>query len=173
MMSIADRKKVAERNFIRAEAGLPLLGDREYERLLKARAQRVFEAVFQVERTRFDRWISEGEGFLSKLGRWSNARQTVMSELQTGKHPEAVLESLGYKLVEDCWSTEGRKTYVHDENADREFLADLKRTLGQYGWKKHKTILRCFLNDSTAEMLEVEPGGADTSGHFIHYLKSE
>jgi hypothetical protein len=173
MITDADREEVSKRDAIRAEAKLPRLDrDRELEKLEAARRARIFEAVFQAERVRFDRWISEGEGFLSKLG-WSTARQTVMSELQTGKHPGAVLERLGYKLVEDCWNTEGRKTYVNDENADQEFLADLKRTLGQYGWRKHKTILRCFLNDSTAEILEVEPGGADTSGHFINYLKSE
>lgn len=50
-MSNADRKKVAERNFIRAEAKLLLLdGDRELDKLRDAKRKRIFEAVFALER---------------------------------------------------------------------------------------------------------------------------
>jgi hypothetical protein len=85
MITDADREEVAKRDAIRAEAKLPRLDcDRELEKLGVVRRARMFEAIFQLERTRFDQWISEGEGFLSKMGRWSTARQIVMSELQTG-----------------------------------------------------------------------------------------
>jgi hypothetical protein len=149
------------------------VSDRELERLEAVRRERIFKAVFQVERLRFDQWISEGEGFLSKMGRWLTARQTVMSELQSGKHVDAVLENLGYSLVENCWAIEGRRTYVNHEDADRDLLADLGRTLSAYGWKRHKTKLRSFSNDPSGELIEIEPVGAQTSGHFVHYLKSE
>ena len=174
MITDADSEEVAKRDAIRAEAKLPRLDrDRELERLEAVRRERIFKAVFQVERLRFDQWISEGEGFLSKMGRWSSARQTVMSELQTGKHVEAVLASLGCSLVEDCWSTERRRTYFNNEDADRELLADLGRTLSAYGWKRHKTKLRSFSNDHTGDLIEIELRCAQTSGHFVHYLKSE
>jgi hypothetical protein len=79
------RNQIANRNSIRGEAKLPPLdGDRELAKLRAAREQKTFEAVFQVERIRFDRWISEGEGFLSKMGRWSKARQQVLNELRMG-----------------------------------------------------------------------------------------
>jgi hypothetical protein len=85
MITDADREEVARRDAIRAEAKLPRLDPhRELEKLRAAKRARAFEAVFQRERPRFDRWISDGEGFLSKMGRWSTARQIVMSELQTG-----------------------------------------------------------------------------------------
>jgi hypothetical protein len=164
---------IAQRNLIRSHAKLPPLDDREFTKLKAARAERIFEAVFASERARFSRNWTGKESWFSGFSEYSRARKTVRKELRMGQHIDTVLKNLGYKLVEDCWTAEGRKTYLHDENADREFLADLKRTLGQYGWKKHKTKLRCFLNDNNGEVLEVEPGGAETSGHFIRYLKSE
>jgi hypothetical protein len=85
MITDIDREVVEKRDAIRADANLPRLDrDRELAKLEAAKRARVFEAVFQLERPRFDRWISEGEGFLSKMGRWSAARQIVKSELQTG-----------------------------------------------------------------------------------------
>jgi hypothetical protein len=145
MITDADREQVEKRDAIRAEAKLPRLDrDRELGRLEAVRRERIFKAIFAAERPRFDQWISEGEGFLSRMGRWSSARRTVMSELQSGKHVDAVLENLGYRLVEDCWSAERRRTYFNHEDADRELLADLGRTLSAYGWKRHKTKLRSF-----------------------------
>ena len=75
----------------------------------------------------------------------------------------------GYRLVEDAWCSHGRITYIHDDEADRGFLADLTRALGSIGWKKSPVKLRSFTND--ANEIEIEPGGSDVSGHFLHYLK--
>ena len=173
MITDADREEVTKRDSIREEAKLPLLDrDRELEKLRGARLKRLFEAVFTSERARFSHnWISKKSWF-SGLSEYSRARHEVRLELRTGQHIGAVLRHLGYRLVEDSWAVEGRKTYASDEDADREFLTDLERTLAEYGWDKHETRLRSFSNPHTGELIEMEPGGPDTSGHFLHHLKS-
>lgn len=90
-----------------------------------------------------------------------------------GRHIEDVLQEFGYKLVDDTWTIEGRKTYLNSEDADRVFLKDLEEMLEEDGWKQHQILLRAFRNTSSGEFLEIEVGGPDTSGHFLHHLKSE
>lgn len=82
-----------------------------------------------------------------------------------------LLVAHGYRLAEDAWSTDGRVTYIHDDDADQAFLAELAKNLGNVGWKKNPDKLRSFTNDACNE-IEVEPGGSDVSGHFLHYLKT-
>jgi len=84
-----------------------------------------------------------------------------------------LLVSEGYRLVEDAWQTHGRRTYVHDDSADRSFVREISRTLRLAGWVPDNTVLRSFRNSATGELIEIEPGGADTSGHFLHHLKSD
>jgi hypothetical protein len=167
------RNQVARRNSIRGEAKLPRLdGHREFEKLKAARKERIFESVFAMERARFSRNWTSSKSWFSGLSEYNKARTQVRLELRTGQHMDSVLRHLGYRLVEDSWAVEGRKTYVSDENADREFLTDLERTLAEYGWDKHETRLCCFSNPHTSELIGIEPGGADTSDHFLHHLKS-
>jgi hypothetical protein len=85
-------------------------------------------------------------------------------------HTEQLLYELGYRLAEDAWADEGRKTYVNSEDADREFVNDLRKSLVQHGWEKHETVLRAFRNTKDHETLEIEVGGPDTSGHFLHLM---
>jgi hypothetical protein len=168
------RAQLAHRNSIRAQAKLPLLDDdRELEKLRASRRKRIFEAVFASEQARFAHAWRSKKSWSAGLGEWTRARHEVRLEVRTGKHMDAVLPHLGYKMVEDSWTVEGRKTYVSDEDTDRAFLIDLERTLAEYGWAKHKTRLRCFSNFHSGELIEIEPGGADTSGHFLHHLESE
>ena len=84
-----------------------------------------------------------------------------------------LLVSEGYRLVEDAWQTDGRRTYVHDENADRTFVREISRILRGVGWHPDNTVLRTFRHGPTGELIEIEPGGADTTGHFLHHLKSD
>ena len=86
---------------------------------------------------------------------------------------EHVLRGLGYKLAEDVWADAGRRSYVNSENADREFLRDLEDEIRAFHWRKHNTRLRAFEKNDSSEILEVEPGGSDTSGHFLHHFKWE
>lgn len=166
------KSQIDQRNVLRTEANLPRLDATEFAKLRSAREARIMEAVFAVERIRFEKWIAEGSGFWCKAGRWSSARQQVAKELHMGKHLDHLFRELGYRLVKDCWGSEGRKTYVHDDEADRTFLTDLAKTLAEHGFKMDRNRLRCYLNDVTGELIEIESGGAETSGHFVHHLRS-
>ena len=159
------------RNALRRSAGLPLLGDEERVRLRDARAQRVRKAAFAVEQIRFRDWIGKGGGLWGKAARWAQARRQVADELKMGRHIEHVLNELGYRLEEDAWESDGRRTYSNSEDVDRDLLKDLEVILEGYGWIKHPNILRAFTNARRGESLEVEIGGPDTSGHLLHHLK--
>jgi len=90
-----------------------------------------------------------------------------------GSSVHDLLVSKGYRLTEDAWQTDGRRTYLHDDNADRSFFREISRILRGVGWLPDNTVLRTFRNSGTGELIEIEPGGADTSGHFLHHLKSD
>ena len=90
-----------------------------------------------------------------------------------GSSTHDLLVSEGYRLVEDVWQTDGRKSYVHDDSADRYFVSGLSRVLRAHGWRSDKTRLRMLRKETTGELIEIEPGGSETSGHFLHHLKSD
>ncbi|GAA0005374.1 UNVERIFIED_ORG: hypothetical protein M2193_000219 [Bradyrhizobium japonicum] len=83
-----------------------------------------------------------------------------------------ILVRQGYKLVEDDWDKQGRRTYLNDENADRAFLGVLERSLRSAGWTLDRAKLRSFVRPEGGEVIEIEPGGAETSGHFLHHMKA-
>jgi hypothetical protein len=83
-----------------------------------------------------------------------------------------ILVRQGYKLVEDDWDMRGRRTYLSDENADRAFLAVLESDLRCSGWTLDRAKLRAFLRPESREVIEIEPGGAETSGHFLHHMRA-
>jgi hypothetical protein len=80
------------------------------------------------------------------------------------------LIGLGYRLVEDAWYVRGRRTYMHDDETSRPHLAALRNPLGALGWSTDRNKLRSFRHPA-GEEIEIEPGGADTSGHFLHHMK--
>jgi hypothetical protein len=82
-----------------------------------------------------------------------------------------ILIQQGYKLIDDSWNETGRRTYIHDEDATREF-ASLVKVLRSAGWETHPSILRAFRHSESKELIEIEPGGAETSGHFLHHMKA-
>ena len=84
-----------------------------------------------------------------------------------------LLVAEGYKLIDDSWESHGRRTYIHDDDATREFIAGLEKQLRSLGWERHTTILRAFRSPSTGELIEVEPGGSETNGNFLHHIKSD
>ena len=83
-----------------------------------------------------------------------------------------VLIQHGYKLIDDAWSEPARRTYDHNDEANREFIASLAKVLAIAGWETHPNILRAFRRPITEEVLELEPGGSETIGHLIHHMKS-
>ena len=115
------------------------------------------------------------------MGRWTRDRQRVKDEMQAGRLITVTIETSthdilirqGYKLIDDAWISHGRKTYVHGEDADREFVVSLAKVLRSVGWEAHPNILRAFLHPETHEIIEIEPGGDETSGHFLHFMKSD
>jgi hypothetical protein len=86
---------------------------------------------------------------------------------------EQILRQFGYRLVDDGWDAHGRKTFLNSENADYDFMKDLESGLIKCGFSRHDTLLRAFRNGSTGEFIEIEIGGPETSGHFLHCFKSE
>ncbi len=82
-----------------------------------------------------------------------------------------VLIEQGYRLVEDAWATDGRQTYRHDEGADRSHLHALRSVIAHMGWTSTPNKLRSFTIESWEEEIEIEPGGSEVSGHFLHRLK--
>jgi hypothetical protein len=61
---------------------------------------------------------------------------------------------------------------MHDDEANRDFIAELAKRLRTIGWERDPDKVRAFCHP-TREFLELEPGGADTSGHFLHHMKSD
>jgi len=90
--------------------------------------------------------------------------------IRTSTHELLVRQ--GYKLIDDAWSLSGRLTYDHNDDGTHEFIASLAKLLRSLGWETHPNILRAFRHPIIAdEVIEIEPGGAETSGHFLHYAK--
>jgi hypothetical protein len=83
-----------------------------------------------------------------------------------------VLTAQGYRLVDDAWETRGRRTYLHEEDATRGHIMGLAGTLRRVGWETDKNKLRSFRHRVADEIIEVEPGGAETTGHFLHHMKA-
>lgn len=79
----------------------------------------------------------------------------------------------GYKPEDNSWDTDGRCTYIHNESADKSLVNTLAGALYRRGWDKHPTKLRTFEHCNTHEIIEIEPGGADASGHYLHIMKAE
>jgi hypothetical protein len=78
------------------------------------------------------------------------------------------LHDLGYRLIEDCWDIQGRRTYIHDDDVTRDHLTLLNRMLGPSAWRRHPDRLRAYLHEN-GELIEIEPGG-DASGHYLHHM---
>jgi hypothetical protein len=163
-------KKIAERNALRAAASLPLLDDRESARLKAAREHRVFEAVFAAERQRFSYQWANRNSWFSGYGKWIKVKQQIFGELRRGQHIEHLLKELGYRLVDDAWNSDGRRTFAYMEDAGRPFPIDLEINLLDYSWKKDPDRLRSFVNDEICELIEIEPSGP--SGHLLHHRKA-
>jgi hypothetical protein len=70
--------EIENRNALRANAGLPLLSvAAELRRLQAAREQAEFEVEWKKRKPEFAQWIGDGDGWLTKMGRWSLARRRV------------------------------------------------------------------------------------------------
>lgn len=78
----------------------------------------------------------------------------------------------GYRLTDDSWDEHGRRTYIHDDDVARLHITSLCMVLKSAGWKNDCEKLWSFVHRDFAEIIEIEPGGAEVSGHFLHHMKS-
>jgi hypothetical protein len=83
---------------------------------------------------------------------------------------KALLLSQGYRLAADS-SEPGRLTFMHDDNADRPFLLALSHTLRYAGWQSDASVPPRYHLPGSTQLIEIEPGGADTSGHYLHLFE--
>jgi hypothetical protein len=82
-----------------------------------------------------------------------------------------LIVSQGYRLTDDSWGEQGRRTYIHDDDAERSHITRLSIALRAAGWKNDSEKLRSFVHPGSKEIIEIEPGGSETSGHFLHHMK--
>lgn len=85
---------------------------------------------------------------------------------------EDTLTILGYRPEDDAWDTDGRRTYLHEDDATRAYLTTLRGILARQGWHRDPHSLRTFRHEASEQIIEIEPGGADCSGHYLHHMKA-
>lgn len=85
---------------------------------------------------------------------------------------EDTLTILGYEPCDDSWKTDGRRTYIHDSDATRGFMTVLRGVLARQGWQCDQRALRTFRHGVSGQIIEIEPGGADCTGHYLHHMKA-
>jgi hypothetical protein len=70
-------------------------------------------------------------------------REQVREDLLISQ-TEEILTSQGYKLIEDAWDEFGRRTCLHDDDANRDYIKELARLLRGPGWQVDAGKLRTF-----------------------------
>jgi hypothetical protein len=76
-----------------------------------------------------------------------------------------------YEEVEDAWQEHGRRTYLHQDDATRGYITNLAKILAPSGWTIDPSKLRSFRHEDAKEIIELEPGGSEVTGHFLHWMK--
>jgi hypothetical protein len=84
---------------------------------------------------------------------------------------EDTLMILGYRPEDDSWDVEGRRTYIHDDDATRAWLVSLKRIFGRQGWDRDTRDHNLFRHEN-GELIQIEAGGDDCTGHYLHHMKA-
>lgn len=85
---------------------------------------------------------------------------------------ESTFAILGYRPEDDSWDTDGRRTYLHEDDVTKAWLLVLRRILARQGWERHPNKLRAFCH-SSGQIIEIEPSGYDCTGHYLHHMKTE
>ena len=85
---------------------------------------------------------------------------------------EDIFPVLGYRPEDDAWETDGRRTYLHDDDATRAYLTTLRQILARNGWHRDEHALRTFRHEESDQVIEIEPGGSDCTGHYLHHMKA-
>jgi hypothetical protein len=77
-------------------------------------------------------------------------------------HSHDLLVAEGYRLVEDAWDEFGRRTYLHDDDANRDHVKGLARLLKSAGWQTDSRKLRTFRHPGSDH---------EITGHFLHHMR--
>jgi len=85
---------------------------------------------------------------------------------------EDALVILGYKPEDDSWDTDGRRTYISDDDATSNFLAMVTNILKPIDWHRDLSALRTYRHVN-GEIIEIEIGGVDCTGHYLHHMKAQ
>jgi hypothetical protein len=83
---------------------------------------------------------------------------------------EELIYEIGYRPEDDSWDVDGRRTFVHDDDASRQFLMAFRNIIAIEGWVVDLTTLRKFRHPASGEIIEIEPGG-NCDGHLLHHMK--
>lgn len=78
---------------------------------------------------------------------------------------------LGYRLIDDEWEQAGQRTYISDEKFSASEFKKLATVLILTGWERDAEVLWMMRRPISGEIIEIEPGGPDTSGSFLHHIK--
>lgn len=79
--------QVAARNEVRREAKLPLLDQREVDRLETARNEAEFEQYFELQRNHYSHlWSDHRRGFVANAGIYSIVRKRLRDEMLKSAH---------------------------------------------------------------------------------------
>jgi hypothetical protein len=81
-----------------------------------------------------------------------------------------LIVSQGYRLPDDAWDDQGRRTYIHDDDLGRSHITSMTIVRKSVGWKHDPEKLWSFVYPVSQEIIEMEPGGVETSGHFLHHM---
>lgn len=85
---------------------------------------------------------------------------------------EDLLYHLEYRPEDDSWDTDGRRTYVHEDDGTRAYLITLRGILARHGFDRDQHALRTFRHSASKQVLEIEPFGQDGEGHYLHHMKA-
>ena len=83
---------------------------------------------------------------------------------------EYTLRAFGYRLTDDTWEAAGRKTYMHDADVTHLYLTNLRQKLFNHGWQLRAREI--FQHKKSGEIIEIEPGGHECTGHYLHLMKA-
>jgi hypothetical protein len=97
-------------------------------------------------------------------------KQMVPSQTAKASMIVQLLLAEGYRLIDDASGEHGRLTFLHGENPDRPFYLALSHTLRYAGLQIDPDALRTFR--LPGYVIEIEPGGAETSGHYLHLIET-
>jgi N6-adenosine-specific RNA methylase IME4 len=128
-------------------------------------------------RHKWTTWGNEANGEYrptwNTYARNSQAQKVALLNFVMETEIHKLLVSQGYRLVEDAWNSNGRITYQHDEDADRSHMKKLRQCLLYSGWQIDRGRLRAFQHTRTKEFIEIEIGGPEVTGHFLHFMKPD